>query len=63
MGRYKTVTVKLEQDLAVEFYEIVKSKGKTVSEVLRELVRKYVEIEKLKQADWEPKIPRKIKVY
>jgi len=63
VGRYKTVTVKLEQDLAVEFYEIVKSKGKTVSEVLRELVRKYVEIEKLKQADWEPKIPRKIKVY
>ena len=63
MGRYKTVTVKLEQDLAVEFYEIVKSKGKTVSEVLRELVRKYVELERYKQVSWEPKIPRKIKVY
>ena len=63
MGRYKTVTVKLEQDIAMEFYEIVQSKGKTVSEVLRELVRKYVEIEKYKQVDWEPRIPRKIKVY
>jgi len=59
VGRYKTVTVKLEHDLAVEFYEIVQSKGRTISEVLRELVRKYVELEKHR----EVKEPKKIKVY
>jgi metal-responsive CopG/Arc/MetJ family transcriptional regulator len=63
VGRYKTVTVKLDQDLAMEFYMIVHMKGRTVSEVLRELVRKYVEQERFKYVDWEPKTPRKIKVY
>jgi len=56
---WKTVCFKLEEDVAIEFYEIAQRNGKEISRILRELVRKYVEQEKFK----EPKVPRKIKVY
>ena len=46
-------------ELKVEFYQIAQRSGRSISSILRELVRKYVEQEKLK----EPKVPRKIKVY
>jgi len=53
------VSFKLEQDLAIDFYDIVQRKGKQVSDVLRELVREYVEREKYR----EVREPKKIKVY
>jgi metal-responsive CopG/Arc/MetJ family transcriptional regulator len=59
MGRLKVVSFKLEEDLAMEFYEIVHKKKRLVSEVLRELIREYVEREKYR----EQREPRKIKVY
>jgi metal-responsive CopG/Arc/MetJ family transcriptional regulator len=59
VGRLKVVSFKLEEDLAMEFYEIVYKKRRQVSEVLRELIREYVEREKYR----EVKEPRKIKVY
>jgi len=55
----KTLSFKLEEDVAIEFYQIAQRSGRSISSILRELVRKYVEQEKLK----EPKVPRKIKVY
>jgi metal-responsive CopG/Arc/MetJ family transcriptional regulator len=59
VGRLKVVSFKLEEDLAMEFYEIVYKKRRQVSEVLRELIREYVEREKYR----EVKEPHKIKVY
>jgi metal-responsive CopG/Arc/MetJ family transcriptional regulator len=59
MGRLKVVTFKLEEEVAMEFYEIVHSKKRQVSEVLRQLVREYIEREKYR----EVKEPKKIKVY
>jgi predicted transcriptional regulator len=60
---WKTVCFKLEEDVAIEFYQIAQRNNKQISDILRELVRKYVEMEKLKHVDWDPKIPRKIRVY
>ena len=59
VGRLKVVTFKLEEELAMEFYEIVHKKRRFVSEVLRQLVREYIEREKYS----EVKEPKKIKVY
>jgi predicted transcriptional regulator len=55
---WKTVCFKLEQDLAMELYELARKKDKQVSEILRELVRSYVELEKYR----EVKEPKKMKV-
>ena len=60
---WKTLSFKLEEDVAIEFYQIAQRSGRSISSILRELVRKYVEQEKLKQAYWDPKIPRKMRVY
>jgi metal-responsive CopG/Arc/MetJ family transcriptional regulator len=55
---WKTVCFKLEEDIAIDFYDIVQRKNKQISEVLRELVREYVEREKYR----EVREPKKIKV-
>ena len=56
---WKTVCFKLEENLAMEFYRICDRNRVQISDVLRELIRKYVELEKHR----EVKEPRKIKVY
>ncbi len=56
---WKTVSFKLEEDVAIEFYQIAQRRGRAISDILRELVKKYVEQEKHR----EVREPKKIKVY
>jgi predicted transcriptional regulator len=55
----KTVCFKLEEDVAMEFYEIAHKNNRQISSILRDLIAEYIRREKYR----EVKEPKKIKVY